>query len=91
MKILANLNPNILTDSSHTHCSCCRQSLVILLFLLFIGNLLLCPSSLRAQSSSTPSDSSGEKYMSQGLSAFRRGAFEQAVLDWKEAARLFEK
>ena len=29
--------------------------------------------------------------MSQGLSAFRRGAFEQAVLDWKEAARLFEK
>ena len=29
--------------------------------------------------------------MSQGLIAFRRGAFEQAVLDWKEAARLFEK
>jgi len=29
--------------------------------------------------------------MSQGLNAFRQGAFEQAVLDWKEAAGLFGK
>jgi CHAT domain-containing protein/Tfp pilus assembly protein PilF len=41
--------------------------------------------------SSSPNDSSAEKNRSQGLSAFRRGAFEQAVLEWKEAARLFEK
>jgi len=29
--------------------------------------------------------------MTQGLSAFRRGAFEQSVLDWREALKLFEK
>ncbi len=28
--------------------------------------------------------------MMQGVSAFQRGAFEQAVLDWREAARLYE-
>jgi len=29
--------------------------------------------------------------MTQGLSAFRRGAFEQSVLDWREAVKLYEK
>ena len=91
MKILADLTKNILISPSETHWTFSRQSLVILLFLLFIGNLLLCPSSLLSQSSSAPGDSSAGKYLSQGLSAFRRGAFEQAVLDWREAARLYEK
>jgi CHAT domain-containing protein len=91
MKISANPTPNIPIHLSHAHCAWGRQSLVILLFLLIIGNLLLWPSPLLAQSPSLPGDSTAEKYRSQGLSAFRRGAFEQAVLDWKEAARLYEK
>lgn len=77
---------------SHNRCAYSRQSLVILLFLWFIGNLLLLyPSSLLAQSSSITSDSLGENYMIKGLGAFQRGAFEQAVLDWREAVKLFEK
>ena len=69
----------------------CKKSLVILLFIWLIGNLLSSPSMLLAQSVSTSGGSAAENYMNQGLSAFWRGAFEQAVVDWKEAARLFEK
>jgi len=32
-----------------------------------------------------------ETYMEQGLQSFQRGAFEQAVLTWLEAARLYEQ
>ena len=91
MKIYAYIVKNVLINLPHTDCKFFRQSLVIFLFLWCIGSLLSYPPSLSAQSSSASSDSSAEKYISQGLSAFRRGAFEQAVVDWKEAARLFEK
>jgi CHAT domain-containing protein/Tfp pilus assembly protein PilF len=46
---------------------------------------------LTQYTSSASIDSPAEKYMTQGLNAFRRGSFEQAVLDWKEAVKLYEK
>ena len=92
MKILANSIENILIHLSHTHGACCKKSLVILLFLCLIGSILsLWPSLLVAQSPSASTNSSAEKYVGHGLSAFRRGAFEQAVLDWREAVKLYEK
>jgi len=91
MKIFANFTESIPIPLSHSHCAWCRKSLVILLFFGLIGSLLsLCPPLLVAQSSSASSKSSAEKYMVQGLSAFQRGAFEQAVLDWREAVKLYE-
>ena len=71
--------------------ACCKKLLVIFFFLWLIGNLVFSPSLSLAQSVSTSGGSAAENYMNQGLSAFRRGAFEQAVMDWKEAVRLFEK
>ena len=91
MKVFANFTESIPIPLSHSHCAWCRKSLVILLFFGLIGSLLsLCPPLLVAQSSSASSKSSAEKYMVQGLSAFQRGAFEQAVLDWREAVKLYE-
>ena len=78
-----NLFPNPRTS--------CKKSLVILFFIWLIGNLLSSPSTLLAQSVPTSGGSAAENYMNKGLSTFQRGAFEQAVLDWKEAAKLFEK
>lgn len=92
MKIFANFSESIPFSLSHTHRACFRKCLVIFLFFGLIGSLLsLCPPLLIAQSSSASSKSSAEKFMVQGLSAFQRGAFEQAVLDWKEAVKLYER
>src|SRR4030043_44739 len=90
MKIYAYIVKNVLINLPHNDCAFFRQSLVIFLFLWCIGSLLSYPPSLSAQSSSV-SDSPSEKYMMQGLNAFQRGAFEQAILDWREAVKLYEK
>lgn len=91
MKNFTHLFRKINAMLSPPRCRYSRQSLLILLSLGFIGNLLLGISSLSAQSSSITSESPGENYMTKGLEAFQRGAFEQAVMDWREAVKLFEK
>ncbi|MEW6110306.1 MAG: CHAT domain-containing protein [Nitrospirota bacterium] len=68
-----------------------KQPLLIILFLCLIGHLILfCPYSL-AESVSAPENSSPEKYMVQGMGSFQKGAFEQAVIYFQEASRLYEK
>lgn len=92
MKIFRNLIRIVFLTSSRTNRSFYKQSLVTILYLSIIGNLLLFPfyPSL-SEPTSVSIDSPAEKYMTQGLNAFRRGSFEQAVLDWKEAVKLYEK
>ncbi|MGA2315608.1 MAG: CHAT domain-containing protein [Thermodesulfobacteriota bacterium] len=67
-----------------------KQFLIIIIFLVVIGTLSN-PSSLSAEPASVSNDSPAEKYMMQALNAFQRGVFEQAVLDWREAVKLYEK
>lgn len=69
----------------------CKKLLLLLLFIWLIGNLLSSPSLSLSQSVSTSGKSAAEDYMKKGLSAFRKGAFEQAVLDWRETVKLYEK
>jgi CHAT domain-containing protein/Tfp pilus assembly protein PilF len=74
----------------HTTRKFLKQFPIIIIFLAVIGSLSN-PSSLSAEPASVSSDSPAEKYRMQGLSAFQRGAFEQAVLDWRVAVKLYEK
>lgn len=70
----------------------CGLSVRIVFFLGLIWNLLLMyPYLSAADSVSTSDDLSPEKYMMQGLKSFQRGAFEQAIPDWKVAVRLYEE
>lgn len=87
METIANV---VRGTPSHTSCKFLRQFLIIIIFLAVIESLSY-PSPLLAESASVLSNSPAEKYMMQGLSAFQRGAFEQAVLDWREAVKLYEK
>jgi CHAT domain-containing protein/Tfp pilus assembly protein PilF len=92
MKIFRNPIGIVSLTSSRTKHLFCKQSLATILYLSIIGNLLLFslyPSLSEPTSASI--DSPAEKYMTQGLNAFQRGSFEQAVLDWKEAVKLYEK
>ena len=59
------------------------------LFLSCIGTLSI-PFSNPALADSSSEVSAPEQYMAQGLKSFQRGAFEQAVVNWREAARLYE-
>ena len=69
-----------------------RQSIVIILFFSVIGILFFLPSYPSLAQSVSPSENlSPENFMALGLTSFQRGAFEQAVIEWKEAARLYEK
>ena len=91
MKILCNLARILFLTPSWANRTFSRPSLVII-SLCVIGNLLLFSfSSSLSETASVLSDSPAEKYMMQGLSAFRRGAFEQAILDLREALKFYEK
>ena len=92
MKISDFIIKGVLINLSHaTDCLICRLFLIIFISLGLIVNLLSSPSLLLAESASASSDSTTEKYMIQGLSGFQRGAFEQAIVDWREAIKLYEK
>lgn len=92
MKIFRNPIGIAFPTYSRIHRPFCKKSLVTILYLSIIGNLLLFPfyPSL-SEPTSASIDSPAEKHMIQGLNAFRRGSFEQAILDWKEAVKLYEK
>ena len=90
METFANVKRDTPPTPSHTNRKFLKQFPIIIIFLIVIGNLLYL-SLLLAEPASVLSDSPAEKYMVQGLSAFQRGAFEQAVLDWRGAVKLYEK
>ena len=87
METIANV---VRGTPSHATCKFLKQFLIIIIFLVVIG-ILSHPSSLSAEPASVSNDSPAEKYMMQALNAFQRGVFEQAVLDWREAVKLYEK
>ena len=91
MKIFTDGNKKVLVYLAHAFNGYCNQYLLIFLSLWLIGTLFLSPSSLLAESASTPYNSVSEHYKIKGLNALERGDFEQAVLDWREAVKLFEK
>ena len=63
---------------------------VALLFLLLWSPVLfLAPAC--ADSAPASANTSPEEQMTEGRKAFQQGAFEQAVLHWREAARLYEQ
>jgi CHAT domain-containing protein/Tfp pilus assembly protein PilF len=80
----------VIPSPSGIHRNFIKQFLIIIIFSVVTGALSF-PSSLFAESSSISNDSPAEKYMMQGLRAFERGAFEQAIVDWREAVKLFDK
>jgi len=87
METFANVNRG---TPFHTTRKFLKQFPIIIIFLIVIVSLSY-PSSLSAEPVSVSSDSPAEKYRMQGLSAFQRGAFEQAVLYWRVAVKLYEK
>lgn len=65
--------------------------LAFVICLFSVGNFfILSFNPTLADSFSASEVSSPEKYFEQGLKAFRRGAFEEAVSSWTDAARLYE-
>lgn len=66
------------------------KSLAFVISLFSVGNLFVLSSVPTLAASSTSEISSPNKYFEQGLKAFERGAFEEAVLSWTEAARSYE-
>src|SRR5262245_6522160 len=65
------------------------RALVLGLFLNFIGSPLV-PTADPGLAATAPDTSPAARQMEQGLSSFQRGNFEQAVVSWTEAARLYE-
>jgi CHAT domain-containing protein/Tfp pilus assembly protein PilF len=66
------------------------QSVAFVLFLCGIGNLLALPSDPVLANPFSASDvSSPEKHLVEGLRLFQQGAFDQAIVSWTEAARLY--
>src|SRR5499426_3864613 len=64
------------------------RALVLGLFLNFIGGPLF--STANPAFAAVADTSPAARQMEQGLNSFQRGNFEQAVVSWTEAARLYE-
>src|SRR5215216_4154457 len=61
-------------------------------FLCSTGILFLLPSNPALANSFAVSNASpSEKYLEEGLGSFQRGDFKQAILNWMEAARIYER
>ena len=56
----------------------------------FFGSLLILSASQMLAATLSAEPSAAEPHMDQALRSFQRGDFEQAVLSWTEAARLYE-
>ena len=68
------------------HYSAIVFNLWALKILLFFCFSLLSVESLSASSVLPP-----EKHIAEGLNFFKQGAFDQAILNWQEAAKIYEK
>src|SRR5262245_16279087 len=65
------------------------RTLVLGLFLNFIASPLMSTAN-PASAAAAPDTSPAARQMEEGLNSFQRGDFEQAALNWTEAARLYE-
>ena len=74
--------PLPLTDRVH--------GLVPVLVGFFFGSLLVLSASRTLAATLSAEPSAAQPHMDQALKSFQRGDFEQAVLSWTEAARLYE-
>ena len=63
---------------------------IVLLFLSLWSPMLLVVPAF-ADSAPASANASPEEQMTEGRKAFQQGAFEQAVLHWREAAGLYEQ
>lgn len=68
-----------------------KQLLTLVFLISFIGALLFLPHPSLAGPNSSSISSTRESLMKQGSLSFQRGNFEEAVSEWKEAAKLCEK
>src|SRR6516225_10075948 len=66
-----------------------RRALMLGVLLSFIGSPLVSTAN-PAAAAAAPDASPAAREMEQGSSSFQRGNFEQAVLSWTEAGRLYE-
>lgn len=64
--------------------------LVLVLVGFFFGSLLVFSASQTLAATLSAEPSAAQPHMDQALKSFQRGDFEQAVLSWTEAARLYE-
>ena len=64
--------------------------LVPVLVGFFFGSLLILSASQTLAATLSAEPSAAQPHMDQALKSFQRGDFEQAVLSWTEAARLYE-
>ena len=64
--------------------------LVPVLVGFFLGSLLILSASQTLAATLSAEPSAAEPHMDQALRSFQRGNFEQAVVSWTEAARLYE-
>ena len=71
--------------------SCWRKFVILAVFICSINFLMHSFDSALADSSALLEALSPEKYMELGLISFQHGDFEQAILHWREAAKLYEK
>lgn len=77
---------------SHLRISHYSHPLMFIIFLCCILNLFMFSADQALGNNSSASEvSSSEKYMKEGLRSFEGGAFEEAILNWTEAAGLYEK
>ena len=66
------------------------RGLVPVLVGFFFGSLLVLSASRTLAATLSAEPSAAQPHMDQALKSFQRGDFEQAVLSWTEAARLYE-
>ena len=80
---------HLIVNSGYAHR---RQNpaLAIAAILIVTGVFLSRVPETAGASLSAPLTSTAEQYMEQGVNLFQRGDFEQAILNWTEAARLYE-
>jgi len=78
-------------DGCHLPPRLCGRFLTLAIFLnCFINLSFLVASQLSAATLPASEAAPAEQHMERGVSSFRRGDFEQAILSWTEAARLYE-
>jgi tetratricopeptide (TPR) repeat protein len=68
-----------------------RRAAFLAFIFCSIGSLLLSIFVLTAATPFAAAAPSPEQYMEEGLRSFQHGDFHQAVLQWSEAARIYEK
>ena len=84
------MSPNHAVETKPLPLTDCVYGLVSVLVGFFFGSLLVFAAGQTLAATLSAEPSAAQPHMDQALSSFQRGDFEQAVLSWTEAARLYE-